>query len=264
MQTLHERKTMRRWFYVAVIMTLTLLFIGWWNGSITALLSGNDRIMAIGRLFGLVAGWSVVLEIILMCRVPFIERSFDLQEISDLHRLNGYALLAGITGHFAFLLVAYASPAHLSLWDQFIAFNTGQYEDVLWASIGTVIFFVAGGLSVRFLRTRMRYEWWYALHLTIYGAILLAFLHQIKLGGDFIGSSWFVTYWYALYILAFVLWVWYRVVRRLIFFVRHRFVVESVEQIAEAIYSVTVSGRHIEQFAYDPGQYASWRFLAPS
>lgn len=254
---------MRAGFYAGVIISLAVLFFGWWNGSIIELVSGNDRIMAIGRLFGLLAGWSVVLEIILMSRVPFIERSFDLQEISDLHRLNGYALLIGISAHFAFLLVAYAGPIHLSLWDQFIAFNTGQYEDVLWATLGTLIFFVAGGLSVRLIRSKMRYEWWYAIHLTIYFGILLTFLHQIKLGGDFIGSTWFAAYWYMLYILAFVLWVWYRLLRQFWLMMQYGFKVESIQQTANNIYSVVVSGRNIAHFEYDSGQYAVWRFLTP-
>lgn len=264
MQATQERHTMRAWFYAGVIISLAVLFFGWWNGSITELISGNDRIMAIGRLFGLLAGWSVVLEIILMSRVPFIERSFDLQEIADLHRLNGYALLIGISAHFAYLLVAYAGPIHLSLWDQFIAFNTGQYEDVLWATLGTVIFFVAGGLSVRLIRSKMRYEWWYVIHLTIYFGILLTFLHQIKLGGDFIGSTWFATYWYMLYILAFVLWVWYRLLRQFWLLMQYGFKVESIEQTANNIFSVVVSGRNIAHFEYESGQYAAWRFLTPN
>jgi predicted ferric reductase len=261
MQTIQERRKMRMGFHTAIAVSLVLLFIGWWNGSITELLSANDRIMAIGRFLGLLAGWSVVLEIILMSRIPFIERSFDLQEISDLHRLNGYMLLATISGHFAFLLVAYASPLHLSLWSQFIAFNSGQYEDVLWASIGTVIFFVAGGLSVRLIRSRMRYEWWYLIHLTIYLGILLGFLHQIKLGGDFISSSWFAAYWYALYILAFVMWLWYRVFRQVAMLIKHGFKVLAVEKTARNTYSIVVTGRNIRNYDYDPGQYATWRFL---
>lgn len=255
---------MRVGFYAGVIISLAVLFIGWWNGSITDIVTGNDRVLALGRLFGLLAGWSVVLEIILMSRVPFIERSFDLQEIADLHRLNGYALLAGISGHFAFLLVAYANPIHLSLWNQFIAFITGQYEDVLWATLGTIVFFVAGGISIRLIRSKMRYEWWYVIHLTIYGAILLTFLHQIKIGGDFIGNVWFATYWYMLYILAFVLWVWYRLLRQFWLMMQHGFRVESIQKTANNIYSVVVSGRNIANFEYESGQYAAWRFLTPS
>lgn len=263
MDSLQERLYQRKWFYGVVIVTLALLFVGWWTGSLAHLVSMSDRLLAIGRLFGLLAGWCVLLEIVLMSRVPFIERSFDLQEAAQLHRLNGYTLLLAIAGHTVFLLAAYAGPLHISWWEQFLAFNGGQYEDVLWATVGTVVFFVAGGLSVRLIRLRMCYEWWYAIHLTIYGAIVLGFLHQVKLGGDFIGAPWFLAYWYALYGLVFAVWLWYRVLRPVAMLVRHDFKVANVERLTATTSLVVITGRDVAQFTYDAGQYATWRFLAP-
>lgn len=265
MQTVaDERRTLRRRFYVAIAVTLGILFIGWWMGSMSHLTSFNSRMVALERLFGLLAGWNVVLEIILMSRIPFIEYAFDLQDINDLHRLNGYALLVTISAHLAFLLVAYADALHISLWMQFLAFLGTAYEDVLWAFIGTLIFIVAGVLSVRAIRSRVRYEWWYLIHLTIYFGIALTFLHQIKLGGDFIASFWFAAYWYALYILSFVLWLWYRFARPFWLMWVYRFAVQSVEKTARDIYSITITGRTIRNFEYRAGQYATWRFLTPS
>ncbi len=258
------RQSMRTGFYVAVIASLFILFLGWWFGSMTSILSANDRVMAIGRLFGLLAGWSVVVEIILMSRVPFIERAFDLQEISDLHRLNGYTLLVSISGHFAYQLIGYAETAHISWWSQFLAFSSSQYEDVLWATLGTIIFFGVGAISIHMIRTKMRYEIWYLVHLTIYFGIYLTFLHQIKLGGDFIANFWFASYWYMLYILAFVVWAWYRVVRQFVLFVRHRFKVLSIEKTATNTYSVVLTGKNLREFDYEAGQYATWRFMTPS
>lgn len=264
MQTVaDERRTLRKRFYVAVAVSLGILFVGWWAGSMVHLASFSDRMLALGRLFGLLASWNVVLEIMLMSRIPFIEYMFDLQDINDLHRLNGYALLVTMSAHLAFLLVAYADPLHVTLWAQFLAFLGPQYEDVLWATLGTVIFIVAGGLSVKAIRVKLRYEWWYLTHLTIYFGIALTFLHQIKLGGDFIASFWFAAYWYALYILTFVLWLWYRFLRPFWVFSIHRFTVQSVEKTARDIYSVTITGRQMRDFHYKAGQYATWRFLTP-
>lgn len=265
MQTMaEERRTLRKRFYFAVAASLGIIFIGWWMGSMTHLSTFNDRLLALGRLFGLLAGWNVVLEIILMSRVPLIEYAFDLQDINDLHRLNGYALLATISAHLAFLLVAYADPIHVSVWAQFLTFLGHQYEDTLWATLGTVIFFVAGSLSIKAIRAKLRYEYWYLIHLTIYFGIALTFLHQIKLGGDFIASFWFAAFWYAFYILAFVLWVWYRFLKPFWLLGVHRFRVQSVEKTARDIYSVTITGRNVRDFFYRPGQYATWRFLTPN
>jgi predicted ferric reductase len=261
--SLDYRNLMRSGFYAAVVVSLVLLLTGWWNGSITTLATMDDRMIAIGRLFGLLAGWSVALEIILMSRIPFIERSFDLQEIVDLHRLNGYSLLFTISAHLAFLLVGYADPSHLSLWSQFWAFNSSQYEDVLWATLGTLIFFGAGALSVRLIQARIRYEVWYLTHLAIYFGIVLTFLHEIKLGGDFISVFWFTSYWYALYILAFMLWAWYRLLHPFGLMIKYRFQVVRVEKAAKNTYSIILKGHRLQEFAYEPGQYATWRFLTP-
>ncbi len=258
-----RRYGMRTAFYSGVLLTLALLFAGWWAGSHTLFGIPGERLIAVGRLFGLIAAWCIVLEIILMSRVPFMERYFDLQDTVDLHRLNGYGILLGISGHAAFLTLGYASTTHTGWWSQFIQFNT-SYGDVLWATIGTIIFFIASGLSVRAMRSKMRYEVWYLTHLTVYLAILLTFLHQIKIGGDFIGHFWFAAYWYALYILAFVLWAWYRLLRPFALLAKYQFKVMSVEKEAKNTYSVTLSGKNLEQFSFEPGQYATWRFLSYS
>jgi len=256
-----KRKLMRFGFYVGVLITLAVIMIGWWSMNGGNLNTYGDRLIAIGRLFGLLAAWSVIIQIILMSRVPFIERSFDLQDNIQLHKYNGYALLATISGHVIFLVLGYALPTNTGLFDQFILFNT-QYEDVLLASLGTVIFFVASFLSINALRKKMRYEIWYLIHITVYAGILMTFLHQINTGGDFIHNFWFTAFWYGLYILAFVVWLRYRMANPLWLAYKHRFQVQSIVQTALNTYSVTLTGYNVRDFDFEPGQYATWRFLS--
>lgn len=257
-----NRFTMRLGFYIAVIVSLSLLMIGWWIGSGQNLGAPGERLNAVGRLFGLLAAWCIILEVVLMSRIPFIERSFDLHDNIDLHHLTGYAILFTISGHVVFQVLGYAAPTHIGLWTQFLQFNTSQYEDVLLATIGTIIFFGASALSVYVIRSKIRYEIWYLTHLAIYGAILMTFLHQIKTGADFIDNFWFTAYWYGLYFLAFALWLWYRVLRPFALLGYHQFRVAAIEQTAINTYSVTIEGRHMENFSFLPGQYATWRFLS--
>lgn len=257
-----KRRIMRLSFYAGVIGTLVILMLGWWAGNADNLAVPGDRLIAIGRLFGLFATWCVILQIILMSRIPFMERNFDLQDSIDLHRLNGYGLLFSVSAHVVFLVLGYSLPTHNNIWSQFIDFNT-SYEDVLLGTIGTIVFFVAAALSVYIIRSRLRYEVWYTIHLTIYIAILLTFLHQIKTGGDFVNNFIFTAYWYGLYIFAFILWAWYRVARPFYFLMRYQLRVSSVEKVANSIYCVTVSGRDLAQFNFTSGQYATWRILMP-
>jgi ferredoxin-NADP reductase len=55
---------------------------------------------------------------------------------------------------------------------------------------------------------------------------------------------------------------YYRALRPLYLFAKHRFAVERVEQEAADVYSVYITGRGIGAFAYQPGQYAAWWIMA--
>lgn len=255
------RTSMRTAFYISVVLTISVIMLGWWSMNEALLVTYGDRLIVIGRLFGLLAAWSVIVQIILMSRVPFIERNFDLQENVQLHTYNGYVLLATITGHVVFLVLGYALPAHINFFDQFVTFNT-QYQDVFLATVGTLIFFVASFLSLHALRSKMKYEIWYAIHITIHLGILMTFLHQVKTGNDFIHNFWFTAFWYGLYILAFVVWLRYRILHPVILAYKYRFRVESVMAMAAHTYSIRLVGRNVSQFEFEPGQYATWRFLA--
>jgi predicted ferric reductase len=261
--SIQKRAYMRAAFYLGVVVTLGVIMTGWWSMNGGHLNNYADRLVVIGRLFGLLAAWSVILQIILMSRVPFIERNFDLHDNIQLHTYNGYAMLATISGHVIFLVLGYALPTQFGLWDQFVIFNT-QYSDVFLATIGTIIFFGASALSLQVVRKKMQYEVWMLTHVTVYLAIAMTFLHQINTGGDFIHNAWFTAFWYALYILAFVLWLRYRVLQPLVLLLKFDFKVSNIEMAARSTYSVTLTGKHVENFQFVSGQYATWRFLSSS
>src|SRR5205085_1944462 len=55
----------------------------------------------------------------------------------------------------------------------------GIYPGMITATIGTVLLVAVVFSSVVIVRRRMRYEWWYAVHLTGYASIALAWFQQI-------------------------------------------------------------------------------------
>jgi predicted ferric reductase len=135
-------------------------------------------------------------------------------------------------------------------------------ENVIWASVGTVIFIAATFLSLKVIKKMLNYELWYFIHLTIYFAILLTFLHQVAVGVDFADHFEFTAFWYGLYAFVFLVWGWYRVLRPFVYFFNYKFEVESVKQNGAGTYSVTITGRNIEKLVYKSGQYATWRILS--
>lgn len=261
-RTVKYRRHVRFGYYLMFLILLSVALFGWWQGSSQDLGSVSDRLMAVGRLFGILAAFSVLVELLLMARLPAIDHYFDLQQIVDAHRLNGYSILFFISAHVVVLLVSYSQPTNLSLLDQFVEFNT-SYQHVLLASIGTAILVAAGALSVKLVRSRLPYEAWYATHLLMYVAIGLTFLHQVPVGGDFMASTWFGWFWYGLFAAVGLLWLGYRVLRPWFKLWRHQFRVHSVVPITHDTFSVFVTGQSIGKFRFEPGQYADWRILAP-
>lgn len=244
-----------------VAAVIIIMLSGWWLGTGQDLSSHATRLIAIGRLAGIIATISVLLELLVMSRAPFIERNFDLEEINEFHRYNGYTMTYALIVHIVFLVMGYGITSHLGWWPQFLQFNT-TFEDVLKATIGSAVFFTVAITSLHAMRKRLPYEVWYFMHIVVYGGVLLAFGHQINSGGDIITQNWMKAVWIGAYAVVFGLVAYYRFGRHIILFFRHNFRVTRVVQEAPNIYSVYVTGKHIPNYTYQAGQYAHWRFLS--
>jgi predicted ferric reductase len=246
----------------ALIINIVIVFWAWWSisGAHTGKLS--LALIALGRLTGLLCTLAVLANVVIMARLPIIERNFELQTIAEFHRLNGYFIICSLIAHLFYLLFGYGILQHLNLWDQFVVFNS-QFSDVLWASIGSALFVGVAASSVMIARRRLPYQVWYWVHLSVYVAVLLTFWHQVKVGGDFIGHPLFADYWYVLYISAFAMLAWYRFLRPIWQSWRHGFRVSEIRQEATDTYSIIITGKNLSSFHFTGGQYANWWFLAP-
>lgn len=252
----------RSWFFIALTAVLAVVCFGWWQGSSADLALTGGQLVAVGRLFGLLSAVAILLEIVLMARIPYIEKFFDLHENLDLHRLNGYAVLLLTVAHVVAITVGYAAPRQINLITEYININTDMAY-VLWASIGTGVFFGAVATSVAVVRRRLPHELWYAIHLTMYGAIGLTFLHQVNVGGDFVSQQWFEWLWYGLFGLVFTALAYWRVLRPIVKSWGHELHISQIVAEAEGVYSVYVSGHNVKAFQFEPGQYATWWVLSP-
>jgi predicted ferric reductase len=250
-------------YFGLLIAALVPVIIGWWAGNYPDLSASGARLIAIGRLLGLISAFAILLEILLISRLPFIEKYFDLHDKNDLHRLNGYLILATFVGHIVFLTIGYSLPFKIGIVDQFWQLNQGSWP-VLLATIGTIIFIFTIILSVRLIRKNLKYELWYLPHLLIYGAILATFIHQITDGQDFITQTWFKMYWIALFVLVFGVVLVFRFIRPAINYLRFRFKIEQITKEASDIYSVIITGRNLQKFKFEAGQYANFWFLSKS
>ena len=248
------------YIYSLLAIVFSIMAIGFYTGTMQSITGSTAKVIAIGRWMGIVMAFSILIELLLMARIPAIENNFDVDDISQVHRWNGYVLVYSIVAHVVFLTVGYAWQQDNGLIGQFIALNT-DFEDVLLATFGSILFFVIAISSVKIARKAVRYETWYYLHLIAYIAVGLTFLHQINSGSDLITQDWLRWYWIAIYAVLFALLGYYRFIRQLVYMFRFGFSVSSVQQEAKDIYSVYITGKGLGRLKFQAGQYATWRFF---
>jgi predicted ferric reductase len=111
------------------------------------------------------------------------------------------------------------------------------------------------------VRRHVRYEAWYAIHLTVYASIALAWFHQIPTGNELVLDRLAADWWRGLYLVTLALLVGFRVLVPAVNAFRFRLrVTEVVDEGAGAV-SLRVEGRRLERLHAQAGQFFLWRFL---
>jgi predicted ferric reductase len=262
---------MKKAAWLILLLSQVAIIVGFWLSYHVHHMMGNQltgdlagQLLAWGRLAGLLAVFGILTQIILIGRVKWVERVFGLDRLTRLHHILGFALVILILAHPCLVTAGHAMQAQTSQWQQFLDFCR-NWDGVLTAAVALAIMGFAMVMSVIIVvkRLRMRYEVWYATHLTFYVAIALAFGHQLEVGSDLIASRRFAIYWWLLYIFAFGNLLLYRFVRPVWYFTRHRFKVARLVQEVSDVTSVYIEGRDLDRFPVKAGQFMIVRFLAP-
>jgi predicted ferric reductase len=136
------------------------------------------------------------------------------------------------------------------------------YPGVLAATIGFLVMLLAGLTSARWIRRRLGYEGWHAIHLLMYPATAAAFWHQIMLGAQFTRNPWAADVWVGLHAIVATAIICNRMVIPVLSNRRHRFRVTRVEEVEPDAVSVYISGRRIAELGAEAGQYFRWRFMS--
>jgi predicted ferric reductase len=249
-------------FAYAVLVGNAVLILGFWwfSSGFEITHSGSDLFNGMGRVTGLLGTYLALWQLLFMARLPWLERSFGLERMAVLHRWNGYLVLGLLLGHGVFQTLGYQLGDGKDVASQLADFIT-SYEGLVGAIVALGLFVAVVVMSVTIARRHLAYETWYFIHLYAYLAVALAFSHQLATGVDFAGNPVFVAYWYALYVAIIGALVLYRVIGPLNVYFRHRFRVRGVEKEGRGVFSIYISGRHMDRFGAEAGQFAIWRFM---
>jgi predicted ferric reductase len=214
-----------------------------------------------GRITGMIAGYLLLVQILLMSRVGWLERWIGAHRLLTWHRRLGAALFMTVVAHVVLITFGYAGQAGLSVFAQTRQLWT-SYAAMVGAYVATGILVTIAVLSMRAIRRRMPYELWYYLHLGSYLVLLWSYGHQFADGQELAGHGFGRWYWIALYAFVLACVASGRVLRPIAFNVRHRLRIAEIVAESSDTVSVYITGRRLEDLDARAGQYFRWRFVA--
>jgi predicted ferric reductase len=250
---------------VAALWLSLLLVSYWWatGDGVQDLGSWEAGLTSAGRLTGLLASDLLLVQVLLMARLPVLEHAFGQDRLARHHRIVGFTSFDLMVGHIVLITWGYAaaelSATPATLWQLSV-----DYPGMLLAVAGTACLVMVVVTSVRAARARLRYESWHLLHLYAYLGVGLALPHQLWTGQEFLASPAATVFWWGLWGLAAASVLVWRIGLPLWRSVRHRLTVTSVVLEDDGVVSVYLSGRRLAALGAEAGQFFHWRFLTGS
>ena len=242
------------WVGAAAVLSL------WWQNTAVVHMDTAEWLVGAGRITGLLGGYMIALVVLLMARVPALERRVGSDRVTRWHAMSGRYAICLIVTHVVMTVWGYSVQADTGVVEQTVTVVV-DFPEMIKATIGTGLLLFIGFVSAGMVRRKMAYETWYYLHLLTYVAVYLTFWHQLATGAEFVADSTARTVWYALYGAVGALLLWYRVLAPVRLNLWHRMRVESTVDEAPGVVSVLISGRRLHRLGAEAGQFFRWRFL---
>jgi predicted ferric reductase len=251
--------------FAAIVVGNAAALVWIWihNGNLTNFTANSGNVLArLGGITGLLGGYLALVQVLLLARIPSLERLVGFDRLTVWHRWNGHFTIDLIIAHVLLTIWGYSVPRHRSfgaqLWKML---GQGFLPGMVTATIGTFLLVLVVVSSLLIVRRRLRYELWYAVHLSAYAGIALAWFHEIPTGGDLALNDAAADYWRALSAATLALVAW-RVLKPVAGALRHRLHVAEVYPESPGVISIRFHGRRLDRLRAQPGQFFLWRFLA--
>jgi len=248
----------------AVTLWVGLLLITYWwvaDGGVTDLAHWDSGLTSLGRVAGLWAANLLLVQVLLMSRLPPLEHAYGRDRLARMHRLIGFLSFSLMITHIVLIIGGYAAGQWSAVLSTIWQLITG-YGGMLLAVAGTVCLIMVVVTSVKAARRRLRYESWHLLHLYGYLGVGLALPHQLWTGQDFLLSPAATLYWWTLWAAAAAAIVVWRFGLPLWRSARYGLRVAGVARESSDVVSVYLTGRRLERLPLRAGQFMNVRFLS--
>jgi predicted ferric reductase len=223
----------------------------------------GEALTSVARITGLLSAYLALVQVVLLARLPALERLVGFDRLTLWHRWNGHATIDLVVLHVFFSVWGYALMDRYSIGKEISTMiGGGIYPGMITATIGTALLVGVVATSYVVVRRRLRHEWWYAVHLLAYAGIALAWFHQIPTGNELVLDTVAADYWRALYVATLALLIGFRLAAPIVNAFRFRLRVASVVDEGPGVVSLTITGRRLDRLQPRAGQFFIWRFLA--
>jgi predicted ferric reductase len=219
--------------------------------------AGRNGVLTVAKFFGLHVATVMMVQLVLVARLPWLDRRLGMDRLTAWHRWTGIALAWTIATHATFVLLGFARLDDASVPETFLSL-AGVTASLLGMCAAAIIVVVVV-LSTRWARRRLPYEVFHAIHFLLYLAVTLALFHQ-GLEGTTFDAPLATVYWWTVWALVLAALVVGRVVVPVRRNLRHRFRVAAVVPESDDVVSVHVTGRDLHRLPARAGQFCIWHF----
>ncbi|MFP3580263.1 ferredoxin reductase family protein [Arthrobacter sp. SIMBA_036] len=217
---------------------------------------------SIGIVAGLISMDLVLLMLLLAARIPFIDNTLGHDRAIEIHKSLGKPALYLLLAHGLFIAIGYGAAEGLDPISESVSLWV-NVPDMWLAYISALLFVAVVVTSLVAVRRRFPYEFWYAVHLLTYAAVATSIPHQFSVGGLFAQGTWQRWYWLALCMATGSALLYNRVLEPLFATFRHQVTVSRVVRVSKDVFSIEMTGLHLDELSGSGGRFFFWRFLAP-
>jgi predicted ferric reductase len=243
------------WSTVLAVVTMFLL-----DGAVAGITDWPSGLSAVSRLTALVATDLLLIHMLLVARVPWLDKLYGHDKTTLAHKKLGKPILYLVIAHFMASTIGFAIADGKNVWDELV-FMITQVQDLLTATVGLVLMVIVVITSINAARKRLSYEAWYVIHLISYIAVLVAIPHQFSTGSDIAGKPLQQAFWIVLYLFVAGNIVWYRALQPIVASLSRDLRVSNVVRESSDTVSVYISGKNLEKLQFQAGQFFLLRIL---
>ncbi|HET8880309.1 MAG TPA: ferredoxin reductase family protein [Arthrobacter sp.] len=260
----HRRRMLRADLLTVIAWASLAGAVALWlaDGGAAGFSSLAGAFTAVGIVAGLAGMDLVLLMLLLAARLPVIDGVVGHDRALEFHSKLGKPSLYLLLAHGVLLAIGYGLAEGLNPVSEAVALWV-LVPDMWLAFVSLALFIAVVVTSLVAVRRGFPYEFWYAVHLLTYAAVLTSLPHQFSVGGLFAEGTWQRWYWLAVCIGTGAALVHYRLLEPVVATVRHQLRVSRVVAVGHGVVSIEMAGRHLDELSGSGGRFFIWRFLAP-